>query len=269
MNTIKKILLSATAAFSICSAAVPAYYADADALAAEMYYINDYYVVNHDDVVTFNNSSYCDGAFGTSNASDYYHTWYNKGDEVYIKGAFHSDYFGITWGQTYDSHDNFTGYIDMSFVTKKSSYYVQTTSPATKPPAETKIVTSIVTVTVPVTVTVTEAATTSIETTTEKAASTSSEETQITAVMNTDSNSNGSSEGMMIPVLIIGGVVLLAAIVGGIVLVNMNLRKKIDKYIIANSPDNAVSAGSLSCPECNTLNSDDSVFCRKCGNKIK
>ena len=236
--------------------------ADADAMAAETYYIGAYYVVHSNDVHTCQNSSYLTGdSYSWVNeytgASGY---WFNTGDVVYIESGYYSSFgsaAGITWGKVINDGYDY-GWIDMSYLTPYDEYHAET-EPPTEATTTTKATTTKATTTKKTTTASATLTTTEIQTTTKEKAP---------AVVQSNTNNLFSNKFVLI---IMGSILVLLAISAVLVVLLVKTNKNIRKYQSVLMQENK-STEQMSrvkiCPKCGEQHGGSSVFCRKCGTKL-
>jgi len=229
------------AALCLCSLQLPA---DADAMSLDLFSIEAYYVVNHDDVISCLNKGYVAGIddewVDYDHYSDEYGYTFHEGDVVYVRAGYTTPSGkaqGITWGNCANQQDTengwqWYGYIDMAYLTPYDEYNTPEpepveTEPPTDPPTEapttlevTTIATTAVT-TIFTTLAPTEAETTMLTTTTTEQ---TADVLSITDHQNDNRKNNFFSDNLAL--LLIGGVVVLLACSGALAIGLIQHNKK-------------------------------------------
>ena len=276
------------AALCLCSLQLPA---DADGLSLDLFSIEAYYVVNHDDVISCLNKRYVAGIddewVDYEHYSDEYGYTFHEGDVVYVRAGYTTPSGkaqGITWGLCANQQDTengwqFYGYIDMAYLTPYDEYYAPEpepepepveTEPPTDPPTEapttievTTIATTAVT-TILTTLAPTEAETTMLTTTT----TTQQTEDALSIVDNQNDDHKNDFFSDNFTLLLIGSIVVLLAGSGALAIGLMQYNKK-KQMFLPNSQNGQGFVGVHFCPQCGMRNPKTAAFCKKCGKPMK
>ena len=275
------------AALCLCSLQLPA---DADGLSLDLFSIEAYYVVNHDDVISCLNKRYVAGLddewVDYDHYSDKYGYTFHEGDVVYVRAGYTTPSGkaqGITWGLCANQQDTengwqWYGYIDMAYLTPYDEYYAPEpepepepveTEPPTDPPTEapTTVVTTIATTavtTILTTLAPTEAETTMLTTTT----TTQQTDAAMSIIDNQNDDHKNDFFSDNFTLLLIGSIVVLLAGSGALAIGLMQHNKK-KQMFLPNSQNGQDFVGVRFCPQCGMRNPKTAAFCKKCGKPMK
>ena len=267
------------AALCLCRLQLPA---DADAMLLDLFSIEAYYVVNHDDVVSCLNKYYVagiDDEWTDYGHFDEYGYTFQEGDVVYVRAGYTTPSGkaqGITWGNCANQQDTengwqWYGYIDMAYLTPYDEYNAPEpepieTEPPTEAPTTVKVTTAATTVvtTILTTLASTEAETTVLTTTTQL--TTTTEQTEdVLAIVNDQNNDHKNNNFAL---LLIGGVVVLLASSAALAIGLLQHNKK-KQMFLPDSQNGQGSVGVCFCPQCGMRNPKTASFCKKCGKPMK